>query len=440
MQNENEKCKKCHPELVSGSRARDDSGFTLPEILIAVSIFSVVVTLASSLYIQSFREARRANMQNQIYEDARFIMARIGDEIRSGMIDYDEYYNQNVVIPYGAPPDGLGSSTPFGIKHFGQNYGRYFSSFFHSGSDAALGFRCNNDTPDVPHRNERNCTPLRRTLDRNTGANPFSGKYTSAAINEENAFCGNVTYGISPRVRPVNQGICGPPPVDVAGSNPSPARSRQQNELYLISVDGRTKTILAREKIGALGDAYALSILRLKGVDTNQDSLADRFVCADEFQCRGGHENPAFNVEPDSSAELNLTEAADTDCGAGGGATIYADLPKSRAAELEAFDENNPEEGDLCDKKSNGFSKDFVPISPFRVKITDLKFYIAPLENPHYAFAESDEQAQPRVTIVLTVANNPDYSGLQDAIAPLTLVQTVSSRVLTPIPAPLLVR
>ncbi|GEM_PF-985810 len=405
--------------------------FTLPEILIAVSIFSVVSLVVSTMYIQSFQETRRANLQNQVYEDARFIMARIVQEARDGMIDYDEYYNQNVVMPSlaaGVPILGIAPGTP---QNFGQNFGRYYSSFFHPGQDEALGFDCN-DAPSggEPYvsnpdrnlkRNQRNCVLLRKTIDRNTGANPFKGKYSAAVANkEEDAFCGTVTYATGSGALTDRHGQCS----SLTGE-PDLAAERVQNQLYLISADGWMKTILVREKIGETGagaaaqEVYALSLLRLKGLDKNHDGTPDHFVCADDFQCRSADDVP--NVDETDHGITPVTV---------GITSITAELP--RDADLT--------EGPVPDDPQNdGFSKDFVPISSLRVNISRLNFFISPTEDPHYAFSEATALEQPRVTIVLTVEQNPLTTGVYEPFEPVTLVQTVSSRVLSPIPAPLLI-
>lgn len=380
-------------------------GFTLPEILVAVSIFVIVSTVIAGLYVQSFRETRRSNLQNQIYEDARFILQRIGDEIRSGAIDYDEYYNQNVVIGSG-----------IGLANFGQNYGRYYSAFFNPGSDEKLGFTCN----DGATRNNRSCTPLRRTLDKNTGENPFTGKYkpTMTPYPSEDAFCGTVSYNLG--ITPNHKGLCN-------GTSPDPMKEQTQiKELYLISADARKKTIIARERIGGTTNepVYALAILKLDGVDTNSDSIMDSFVCSSEFQCRGSAD----------VAKVSTPSVPDPACDAT--AALPVELPRSRTLELEAGDEP-------CDPKSAGFSKDFVPISPFRVNIKDVRFIITPAEDPRYGFSEDNPAMpliQPRVTIILTVVPNPEFVTQREAFAPITLLSTVSAGILTPVPAPLLIQ
>ncbi|MBI2638269.1 type II secretion system protein [Candidatus Peregrinibacteria bacterium] len=379
--------------------------FTLPEILIAVAIFSTVSMVVSTLYIQSFQETRKANLQNQVYEDARFILQRIAQEARDGMVDYDEYYNQNVVI-----------------DNFGQNFGRYYSSFFYPGQDEALGFDCNTveagdgavGTPARSakrNRRDADCVPLRKTIDRNTGSNPFKGKYLVAV--EEDAFCGKVTYERQGAAGGL-LGQCNNP-----ADAPDPTQERLQDRLYLISADGFTKTILAREKIGVdpSGESiYALSMLRLKGIDQNGDGIADHFVCADDFQCRGTDDVPDIDISIEGP----------------NGTRILTELPR---------DEDLMEGKDIAaDHQNGGFSIDFVPISPLRVNITHLNFFITPTEDPHYAFSESGTLEQPRVTIVLTVEQNPLETGVYKPFPPITLTQTVSSRVLTSISAPLLIQ
>ncbi|MEK7524190.1 MAG: prepilin-type N-terminal cleavage/methylation domain-containing protein [Patescibacteria group bacterium] len=391
--------------------------FTLPEVLIAVSIFSVVAMLVSSMYIQSFRQSRRTNIQNQIYADARFVMQRIAQEIRTNMIDYDEYYNQNVVIP-SIP----GGSVPNpGLKHYGQNYGRYFSSFFHPGSEEKLGFDCNNGT-----RNDRNCTQLRRSIDVNTGMNPFTGKYDGAAEGDEDAFCANVSYDAPAVGNPANVGpYC-------QGDAPSAAKKNTIGELYLISADARKKTILARELIAGTSTApvpvYALSLLKLDGVDDNSDNIPDHFVCAPEFQCRGGSD---FDVVGTSTA-LDLV-ATDASCFGGSGAPQPADLPRLD----DLTKEPNPAL-ETCDTSARGFAMDFVPISPLQINITSLNFIVTPAENPNYAFAEPTALIQPRVTVMLTAQPNPLALGLNESFDPITLEETFFTQSQTPIPAPLL--
>lgn len=69
----------------------------------------------------------------------------------------------------------------------------------------------------------------------------------------------------------------------------------------------------------------------------------------------------------------------------------------------------------------------FQKIQPDSIKITGLKFFIAPLEDPRKAFAEFNDaiQIQPQATILLTAQPSQLYSrGLKGAIPPTITIQT----------------
>lgn len=203
-----------------------------------MSILATVFLVVSSLYIDSFRESRRSSVQNQVYEDARYVMNFIAKELRAGTVDYDEYYNQLVVG-----------------GELGQNYGAYFSSFYNPGSDGKLGFKCNNEA-----RNSRNCIDaahpadpaanpkvITTTKDEATGTNPFSGKFSDDTDgDEESAFCADMNLPLAPSPSPrtlwdsaTGQWLA---PAEAAACDPlvTPAVP----ELYIISADGKQKPSL----------------------------------------------------------------------------------------------------------------------------------------------------------------------------------------------------
>jgi len=74
---------------------------------------------------------------------------------------------------------------------------------------------------------------------------------------------------------------------------------------------------------------------------------------------------------------------------------------------------------------------DFVSLVSPRTKITTMKFFISPLEDPRKAFAEDyiEVQMQPHVTILLTVKPSDESKLNKDNIPTFTLQTTVSSRV-----------
>ena len=65
--------------------------------MISITILALLITFASSIYINFFGSVRNLKAANLVYEEARFTMERITKEIRNGTIDYEEYYNQNLV-------------------------------------------------------------------------------------------------------------------------------------------------------------------------------------------------------------------------------------------------------------------------------------------------------------------------------------------------------
>lgn len=389
-------------------------GFTLPELLISISILAVVAMLASSIFIQSIRADKKQTVQDRIYEDVLFILDQIGKEVAQNAIDYDEYYNEYVA---------RGAS-------YGQSFGAYYSSFFHPGDDDALGFDCN-DAPGAAtplptpapaeraaKRNGKSCTPVRKTLDIQTGVNPYTGKANvDTDGHEENAFCGEAR--VTPGQALQSRGLCKP-----NGEPDFDALKQGVPKLFLISPDASQKTILARERIGGTAAApiYALSLLRMKGVDTNGDSQFESFVCADAFECHG--------LQPVAGAPQreNLQGCPDQ-------AGSPGQLPRPNNEEL-----NPPDGVETCDTREQDFAKDFIPYSPLTMNVTRLNFIIEPLEDPAYAFAETDQSPQPRVTVIITAEPNKERIGVGADFAPVTFTKTVYAAAGVGVRAPVRVR
>ena len=80
-------------------------GFTIAELLISVSILALIITFASTVYINFYGSIQNLKAANLVYEEARFVMERIAKEIRNGTIDYEEYYNQKFELLFH--PHGL---------------------------------------------------------------------------------------------------------------------------------------------------------------------------------------------------------------------------------------------------------------------------------------------------------------------------------------------
>lgn len=285
-------------------------GFTLVELLVAMAVFSIFLTALVTFMVDLYRNSRRIELEEQLYQDMRALMRQITVMVESNAIDYEEYFR-----------------VASGKAEFGKDYGEYAKQFYDFGWDGE-GALCNNGDPAVP-----DCIVDKTTLDKNTGK------------KDGNAFCGAGT----------TTAIC---PVDPAGI----FALHEQDNLYLINSKGTRKTFLATEPVtrtldgGVTTTEKVFSILWMNGNDTDGDDISDTWTAGNEFN-------------------VTTPEA------------LVADLiaPKS--------------EQDMYDQ--------FIPISPLRSNIIDLKFYISPLEDPYKAFAETDPSTgtlvQPHVTVIMTM-------------------------------------
>ena len=71
---------------------RNGAGFTLVEMLVATSLFSVVILTATDIFIRVQHAQRQAAVLEKTQSISRFILTRMAQEIQSGSIDYDYYY------------------------------------------------------------------------------------------------------------------------------------------------------------------------------------------------------------------------------------------------------------------------------------------------------------------------------------------------------------
>lgn len=365
---------------------KSTKGFTLIELLIAISIFSVVIFITSALFIDAVRLDRKTSLRQQVYMDSRHVLDQTAKAIHDNAVDYNEYYNQIVL-------SALSQSGEY-KNVYGANHGAYTALFYDPGLDEnglavsganpdgtpkSLGQYCNNGTKWGPGMK---CTILQNTVDEDTGRNLYNGD--ASAIKKYDAVCGRIGSGT---------GRCN---AQATGQTDS---RNLFDELYLISPDGRKKIIFVKESIKGSAqedDAYAVSYATLDGEDKNGDMIADSFVCAQEFDCGNDKIPSGLDRYPDDFSR-----------------------------------------GDTEDIK---FSKDFVPISPTRINVQELKFYIAPLEDPFYAFAENDPSVQklPHVTIIMKVKPNKNITGASTEDFTLDLQETVSTTLLKKVETPVL--
>lgn len=375
-------------------------GFTLIELLVAGSIAATLTAVAVGVYINTSRSYRRIHFENYLYTESNILLGKLEREIQKGTIDYEEYHNQIVLLG----KDRLGNT---GV--YGENYGEYAKKFYHPGvidsqntEDPKFGMICANDNTkrydsncneDTDPSCSATCSPYIPSQDYNTGRNPYVNADTSRTSDDATALCDNFFNGALDNVTPLNR-VCdfsldadgNPVSGDGTPSEPEDfAILHFQKELYLINSVGDEKTLMARERIndghntipGDADDEYGLSLLRLEGIDENQDDMYETWQCVSNFVCTGTSTSAAGTVISKPNP-LDLSKTISHKC---------ATPP--------------------CSKEIIG-SEDFVAITPSNINITSLKFLISPLEDPYKAYAEDDTLGdyilkQPEVTIVITV-------------------------------------
>lgn len=68
-------------------------GFTLVEVLVALSLFAVVVTIATDLFLSFQRTSRKTQNLELVVTNARLVTERIARELRDGSLVYAQYAN-----------------------------------------------------------------------------------------------------------------------------------------------------------------------------------------------------------------------------------------------------------------------------------------------------------------------------------------------------------
>ncbi|KKP40009.1 MAG: hypothetical protein UR28_C0003G0003 [Candidatus Peregrinibacteria bacterium GW2011_GWF2_33_10] len=325
---------------------RIKKAYTLVELTISIAILSSVMLTALTTFSNVVRSRDRISKENLLYNESRLVMEILTQAIKDHVVDYSENYNQNV----------LGGA-------FGGNYNIYATRFVNPGENCTDFSDGNNSLESlllgVPPNDLGPCGSTTAGRDQWTGYNPYSAdKRPEVAYNENyaSAFCDDSTYGSLKKC--------------TGGSNLS-----ENLQMYLISTDGREKTIFVRELIPDSNDSskniWVLAYVQMDGKDSNNDSLIDQWTCSSKFTCTVG-----------------LTPNKDD------------------------FNQNR-----LPLTSINQYYEDFVPLSSFDINITDLKFYISPLEDPGLASSEEASKRSPVVMIAMTT-ELADKTGF---VQPLTL-------------------
>lgn len=86
-------------------------GVTLMELLVVLGVFSITVTMASAIFLQSNAVQRRVILMNAAQADLRFSLEAMVREVRQGGVDYAFYERDGGVE---LPTDRLAVTNPFG--------------------------------------------------------------------------------------------------------------------------------------------------------------------------------------------------------------------------------------------------------------------------------------------------------------------------------------
>lgn len=225
-----------------------NQGFTLLETLVAITIFLFLTLIIFSIFSNSLASKRRTEVERLLFEETRILMERIVNEMRNNTIDYEEYWSR---FEYNA------SQT--GNEFYGQNYGTYALQFLRDQ---------NGDVPESLDEHHR--------TDANVGLNASS----KALRNATNlAVCQN---GQVPTLPAEDSGFA-------------------QCELYLISADGLTKTILKVFPKTDLDSEYTLKMLKLTGEDSDGDLIPDIWEGTADFS-----DFTFQNIQPEELKIVNL--------------------------------------------------------------------------------------------------------------------------------------
>ncbi|MBU0981750.1 type II secretion system GspH family protein [Patescibacteria group bacterium] len=271
--------------------------FTIVELLITFSIFTIVVAISVLVMFNTLKSAKRIRAQVYLYTETQALMDTLVADIQRNGIDYEGYYARRV----------KGETT-----WAGNNYGQYGQTFFSPGSGGPLGGGpyagvtgygafCSDGLSAYPD-DCPSTLPISSSLDTNTGSHPFLG---ITAMNP--SYIENTTF---------MNAFC--ESADGSGQCES-IKNNKNNELLLINEAGDERTIILREKLKAGSVDLRLSKAVLRGLDTDNDGIEDAWTCSNDYDCTGpdggpaiidlvNTDNPQRNFLPLSPSAINVEE------------------------------------------------------------------------------------------------------------------------------------
>ena len=329
-------------------KKRTKKGFTLVEILVVMSIFSLVSMVALNAFFSSYKVQQSSSAQNALILESRILMDKITTLIAENKIDYEEYFRQCVVLKK-CPLINAASAQLNANDSYGQEDGLYAWQFFDPGyKDAArankdgFGLLCQKADLALIDFPSGECSsgPLRFSEDINVGKfflDPGPGTFNafSAGKYQGNNFSGQATDE--------------PGQVNILQEG-----SAIVSQLYLKDPESRQKMILAQEKHA---DNAVVSQLVL-------DNMGLESIQNNEVTVLSNHGNFSCNNCVD---HLGLRS-------------------------------------DFTDEDAGSLFEQAVPISPFRLNIQELWFRIEPLQDIENFFTQPEtEKIAPNVTVFMRI-------------------------------------
>lgn len=344
------------------SRHHRPHGFTLVELSIAILVLTMLSIFAGQIYLNYTSAARNLKGANLVYEEARFLMEKIVREIRQNGIDYEQYFNQNIMIPTegGGFAQNLVPFATEGGGDYTDNYCAYSSIYYDNGPDNDFWTLKDNDS---------------------TGTrNPEWESWMTDS-----------------------------------GATQIEAAKSVENELYLINIAGTKRSVLTRVVENVNGDMIGkVALLKMDGQDFGTDHINGR--------------NPSNASIPVSDPSCHPDEGENDGlidswlCSPGFSCLNVLDTPSATIAGCAGLSQVA-----IKDPADPNYS--FVDISPNALNVVDLKFMIAPADDPWKAYSMNDYQIQPHVTIQMTVNANPKLVTTGQASPPsITLTSTITAR------------
>jgi len=344
-------------------------GFTLVEILVVMSIFSLVSMVALNAFFSTYKVQMESSSKNALISESRVLMDKVVRIVEKNKIDYEEYFYQCnfhrrcPLINYEnnvAPND-----------EFGREDGLYTWQFYDPGfrdvqleTPDSFGLVCQNAGGAAIDYPDNNCAsgPLRFSEDihigsfyiNNGNSNAFS---TSGSYNNNNPLGVQGTIGVEQYA------------ID--------SESVIVSELYLKSLDGNKKTIIGRELNGGNNMLSVLELIAGRN-ETDNDlengvkKNSKQFTCAPNYNCGEGN----IGLRSDFYDDDNLFEQAK-------------------------------------------------PISPFRLNVESLWFQLSPLNDREQNFAANIKTPQTITISMVVEASNQNNLSLFEQPLRYVLIKTV---------------